>query len=147
MRTRAPVSNCLLLGDKTVRTALNCGSSLPPCFKAIIGTWHELRDQGIVPHTTIHCAGYLAYGATTNHSISGTFSHYVGTGGFFCKSQLTGGSLPLTCTVAAQMAELVDAQVSGICAARRGGSSPLLGTISLFQDGTYRLMNVEKSMR
>ena len=28
----------------------------------------------------------------------------------------------------AQMAELVDAQVSGICAARRGGSSPLLGT-------------------
>ena len=29
----------------------------------------------------------------------------------------------------AQMAELVDAQVSGICAARRGGSSPLLGTI------------------
>ena len=32
----------------------------------------------------------------------------------------------------AQMAELVDAQVSGICAARRGGSSPLLGTISIF---------------
>lgn len=32
----------------------------------------------------------------------------------------------------AQMAELVDAQVSGICAARRGGSSPLLGTILLF---------------
>ena len=32
----------------------------------------------------------------------------------------------------AQMAELVDAQVSGICAARRGGSSPLLGTISTF---------------
>lgn len=32
----------------------------------------------------------------------------------------------------AQMAELVDAQVSGICAARRGGSSPLLGTILVF---------------
>ena len=32
----------------------------------------------------------------------------------------------------AQMAELVDAQVSGICAARRGGSSPLLGTILIF---------------
>ena len=32
----------------------------------------------------------------------------------------------------AQMAELVDAQVSGICAARRGGSSPLLGTIPIF---------------
>ncbi|ABM44891.1 hypothetical protein BARBAKC583_1054 [Bartonella bacilliformis KC583] len=30
------------------------------------------------------------------------------------------------------MAELVDAQVSGICAAKRGGSSPLLGTILLF---------------
>lgn len=29
----------------------------------------------------------------------------------------------------AQMAELVDAQVSGTCAARRGGSNPLLGTI------------------
>src|SRR5262245_18016888 len=29
----------------------------------------------------------------------------------------------------AQVAELVDAQVSGTCAARRGGSSPLLGTI------------------
>ena len=33
----------------------------------------------------------------------------------------------------AQMAELVDAQVSGICAARRGGSSPLLGTIPIFK--------------
>ena len=32
----------------------------------------------------------------------------------------------------AQMAELVDAQVSGICAARRGGSNPLLGTIPIF---------------
>ena len=32
----------------------------------------------------------------------------------------------------AQMAELVDAQVSGICAAKRGGSSPLLGTIPIF---------------
>ena len=46
----------------------------------------------------------------------------------FSKWQLTGQSDPLTCTVAAQMAELVDAQVSGTCAARRGGSSPLLGT-------------------
>ncbi|CBI75933.1 conserved protein of unknown function [Bartonella clarridgeiae 73] len=27
-----------------------------------------------------------------------------------------------------QMAELVDAQISGICATRRGGSNPLLGT-------------------
>lgn len=32
---------------------------------------------------------------------------------------------------AAQMAELVDAHGSGPCAARRGGSSPLLGTNSL----------------
>jgi hypothetical protein len=31
--------------------------------------------------------------------------------------------------VKAQMAELVDAQVSGTCTARCGGSSPLLGTI------------------
>jgi hypothetical protein len=30
----------------------------------------------------------------------------------------------------AQVAELVDAQVSGTCGATRGGSSPLLGTIS-----------------
>ena len=32
----------------------------------------------------------------------------------------------------AQMAEVVDAQVSGTCAAKRGGSNPLLGTINLF---------------
>ena len=49
----------------------------------------------------------------------------------FQKGQLTAESDPLTCTVAAQMAELVDAQVSGTCAARRGGSSPLLGTIPI----------------
>ena len=32
----------------------------------------------------------------------------------------------------AQMAELVDAHGSGPCAARRGGSSPLLGTSTIF---------------
>ena len=32
------------------------------------------------------------------------------------------------------MAELVDAQVSGTCAARREGSSPFLGTIALAQN-------------
>lgn len=45
------------------------------------------------------------------------------------KTQLTVTSHPLTSLSVAQMAELVDAQVSGTCAARRGGSSPLLGTI------------------
>lgn len=35
---------------------------------------------------------------------------------------------------AAQMAELVDAHGSGPCAARRGGSSPLLGTNSRYPD-------------
>ena len=33
------------------------------------------------------------------------------------------------CSVIAQVAELVDAHVSGACAARRAGSSPVLGTI------------------
>lgn len=37
----------------------------------------------------------------------------------------------------AQMAELVDAQVSGICAARRGGSSPLLGTNPLKHNSLF----------
>jgi hypothetical protein len=35
------------------------------------------------------------------------------------------------------MAELVDAQVSGTCAARRGGSSPLLGTIPFLDRPTW----------
>ena len=30
------------------------------------------------------------------------------------------------------MAELVDAHVSGACAARRAGSSPVLGTFSIY---------------
>ncbi len=38
----------------------------------------------------------------------------------------------------AQMAELVDAQVSGTCAARRGGSNPLLGTMCFL--ATYNLL-------
>ncbi|CQR34902.1 hypothetical protein THICB6_200048 [Thiomonas arsenitoxydans] len=39
----------------------------------------------------------------------------------------------------AQMAELVDALVSGTSAARRGGSSPLLGTkIAESTDGGFR---------
>ena len=33
----------------------------------------------------------------------------------------------------AQVAELVDAHVSGACAARRAGSSPVLGTTWLFR--------------
>ena len=41
----------------------------------------------------------------------------------------------------AQMAELVDALVSGTSAARRGGSSPLLGTICSF--GHVRRMPVD----
>jgi hypothetical protein len=45
------------------------------------------------------------------------------------KCLLTLRPRPFTCRSVAQMAELVDAQVSGTCAARRGGSSPLLGTI------------------
>ena len=47
------------------------------------------------------------------------------------KTALTVGGTPLTWAAPAQMAELVDAHGSGPCAARRGGSSPLLGTISL----------------
>jgi hypothetical protein len=40
-----------------------------------------------------------------------------------------GGAEPLmNARFLAQVAELVDAQVSGTCAARRGGSSPFLGT-------------------
>ena len=38
----------------------------------------------------------------------------------------------------AQVAELVDAHVSGACAARRAGSSPVLGTLfssHVFSDG------------
>ncbi len=46
------------------------------------------------------------------------------------KSALTGKGDPHTRSRApAQVAELVDAHGSGPCAARRGGSSPLLGTI------------------
>ena len=33
------------------------------------------------------------------------------------------------CLINAQVAELVDAHVSGACAARRAGSSPVLGTL------------------
>ena len=49
------------------------------------------------------------------------------------KSQLTAGVAAFTRLLVAQMAELVDAQVSGTCAARRGGSSPLLGTSFMFR--------------
>jgi hypothetical protein len=41
---------------------------------------------------------------------------------------LTPSGPAVTSHVVAQMAELVDALVSGTSAARRGGSSPLLGT-------------------
>ena len=34
-----------------------------------------------------------------------------------------------SCLIGAQVAELVDAHVSGACAARRAGSSPVLGTL------------------
>jgi hypothetical protein len=43
--------------------------------------------------------------------------------------QLTKAAAGFTSVALAQMAELVDALVSGTSAARRGGSSPLLGTI------------------
>jgi hypothetical protein len=43
-------------------------------------------------------------------------------------TQLTKNAAAFTSVCAAQMAELVDALVSGTSAARRGGSSPLLGT-------------------
>ncbi len=39
----------------------------------------------------------------------------------------------------AQMAELVDAHGSGPCAARCGGSSPLLGTKSSLNDKNYNV--------
>jgi hypothetical protein len=42
--------------------------------------------------------------------------------------QLTKAAAGFTSVAPAQMAELVDALVSGTSAARRGGSSPLLGT-------------------
>ena len=45
------------------------------------------------------------------------------------RAQLTKRRGGFTSVVQAQMAELVDALVSGTSAARRGGSSPLLGTI------------------
>ena len=38
----------------------------------------------------------------------------------------------------AQVAELVDAHVSGACVSRRAGSSPVLGT-SLFRDNNFLL--------
>jgi hypothetical protein len=41
---------------------------------------------------------------------------------------LTLANCVVTSPISAQMAELVDALVSGTSAARRGGSSPLLGT-------------------
>ena len=37
----------------------------------------------------------------------------------------------------AQVAELVDAHVSGACAARRAGSSPVLGTLFYLFYSTY----------
>ena len=40
----------------------------------------------------------------------------------------------------AQVAELVDAHVSGACAARRAGSSPVLGT--LFYSNVYMIGEV-----
>src|SRR5688572_25724979 len=45
----------------------------------------------------------------------------------------------------AQMAELVDALLSGSSAARRGGSSPLLGTRYLFEVVREQLKNPQKS--
>ena len=43
---------------------------------------------------------------------------------FWIKPKIKGMNIPI-----AQVAELVDAHVSGACAARRAGSSPVLGTI------------------
>ncbi len=40
------------------------------------------------------------------------------------------------------MAELVDAQVSGTCAARRGGSSPLPGTIQFCTNSNLVILYV-----
>ena len=41
------------------------------------------------------------------------------------------------CLINAQVAELVDAHVSGACAARRAGSSPVLGTLFFGQRLIY----------
>ena len=43
---------------------------------------------------------------------------------FWIKPKIKGMNIPI-----AQVAELVDAHVSGACAARRAGSSPVLGTV------------------
>ena len=45
----------------------------------------------------------------------------------YCTKRVFG----LFCVQNAQVAELVDAHVSGACAARRAGSSPVLGTLLL----------------
>ncbi len=45
------------------------------------------------------------------------------------------------------MAELVDAQVSGTCAARRGGSSPLLGTMLFFIQNKLLIFHMFFTMR
>ena len=42
------------------------------------------------------------------------------------------GSIPVGSAIIANVAELVDAQASGVCTARREGSSPSIRTISLF---------------
>ena len=57
------------------------------------------------------------------------------------KIALTGKGVPHTRSRApAQVAELVDAHGSGPCAARRGGSSPLLGTIPLLSCCNYEFL-------
>ena len=45
---------------------------------------------------------------------------------FWIKPKIKGMNIPI-----AQVAELVDAHVSGACAARRAGSIPVLGTIPI----------------
>ena len=50
---------------------------------------------------------------------------------------LTTARRPLNWARLAQMAELVDALVSGTSGESRGGSSPLLGTISTMRDGAH----------
>jgi hypothetical protein len=49
------------------------------------------------------------------------------------------------CAAAAQMAELVDALVSGTSGESRGGSSPLLGTNYPFEDDRRRPEQAEKA--
>ena len=50
-------------------------------------------------------------------------------------------------TLKAQVAKLVDAHVSGACAARRAGSIPVLGTKRLIERSTFFLLHISPASR